>query len=147
MLNTREVTAQPPHPLPNTIVSFLTPSCTTLCYCSIHSRTATASACLTGDTVNGGGWPPPVSPPCSRRADARSEPLWRSVLTPSHYNPQLGSASTLPSLEIHPVIIVLVAPPLTILPPILEPPSLHHPGFVSAQPVIPSPSPSCTQGS
>ena len=97
--------------LPNAVVSSLTPSCNALCYCSIHSRTTMASEYPTGGTVNGGGCPPPVLPLCPGYADARSAPLWRSASPLRHYNPQLGSASTLPSLEIHPASPGLVAPP------------------------------------
>ena len=96
--------------LPNAVVSAPIPSCDDLYYCSIHLRTTTASECPTGGTVNGGGCPPPVLPLCTGCADTRSAPLWRSA-SPRHYNPQLGSASTLPSLEIYPVSPGLAPPP------------------------------------
>ena len=66
-------------PLPNTVVSALTPSCTVLCSCAIPLRTNTALACCTGGTVGGGGSPLPVLTQCTRRADSRSAPVAKAL--------------------------------------------------------------------
>ena len=105
-----------------------------------------AWACHTEVTVGGGGIPPPVLPRCYGRADTRSAPSWRSALSPGHYTHQMGRASAPTFSETPSCTSWDRRPHLPLLPPDLEPPLPRHARIISAQPVTPLKSPSCTQG-
>ena len=134
-------------PPPNDIISDPPPSCTVLCSCVTLLRTAMAPACITGGTVGGGGFPPPVLPRCNVYACFRSAPSWQSASPPGHYTPKLVSSSA-PSFPETPSCKFWASRTrLLFFSPVPDPPSTCHANFGSFQIVTPSPSPSRTQGS
>ena len=135
-----------PPPPPKSTTSSPLPYCTDICSSASNSVTYIEPACHTEVTVGRGGYPPPVSPWCPRRAGAKSAPSLPSASPPIHYILRLGRALILPLWETQSCMYWDCFPWIPCHPPDLAPISPRRSRFGSAPTVTPSPVPSRTPG-